>query len=133
MIGAISNALTGLVAASRRAEASASNIANANSTGSLDPQSPNQPYRALTTIQKTDGTGGVIATNIPKDPGIVNAYAPDSPFANAEGLVAAPDVDLAEEAVNLKLAELSYKANIATIKTADAMSDALNNLFDKRV
>ena len=133
MIGAISNALTGLLAASKRAEASADNIANADSVGSLDPSSPDQPYRAQTTVQKTDSTGGVIATNIPKDPGIVNAYAPDSPFANSEGLVAAPDVDLAEEAVNLKLAELAYKANIATIKTADEMSNALNNLFDKRV
>ncbi len=133
MIGAISNALSGLLAASKRVEASASNIANASSAGSLDPTSPNQPYSALTTIQKTDGTGGVTATNVPKQPGFVNAFAPDSPFANTDGYVGAPNVDLAEEAVNLKLAEITYKANIATIKTADEMSHALDNLFDKRV
>jgi flagellar basal-body rod protein FlgC len=133
MIGAISTALTGLLAASKRVEASASNIANASSAGSLDPSSPNQPYQALTTVQTANDTGGVTATNIPKSPGFVNAFAPDSPFANSEGLVGAPDVDLASEAVNLKLAEITYKANIETLKTAGEMSNELLNIFDKRV
>ncbi len=133
MIGAISNALTGLVAASKRAEASASNIANAFSSGSLDPASPNQPYSALTTVQTTNGTGGVTATNIPKKPGFVNAFAPDSPFANSTGQVGAPNVDLSEEIINLKLAEISYKANIATLKTAGEIEDTLLKAFDKRV
>lgn len=133
MTSAISTALSGLQAASKRAEASASNIANASSAGSLDPSSPDQPYRAETTVQTANADGGVTATNVPKSPGIVNAYAPDSPFANSDGYVAAPDTDLTEDVVNLKLAQVSYKANIATIKTADEMNDALLNLFDKTV
>lgn len=133
MIGAISTALTGLFAAGKRVEASASNIANASSAGSLDPTSPNQPFQALTTIQTTNESGGTSATNIPKKPGFVNAYAPDSPFANADGQVGVPNVDLAEEAVNLKLAEISYKANISVLKTASEMSDELLNTFDERV
>lgn len=132
MIGAISTALTGLAAASKKVEASASNIANMGSAGSLDPASPNQPYQALTTVQTANGTGGVSATNIPKQPGFVNAYAPDSPFANSEGIVGAPNVDLAEEAVNLKIAELTYKANISVLKTADEMSNELLNMFDEK-
>jgi flagellar basal-body rod protein FlgC len=132
MIGAISTALTGLLAASKKVEASASNIANMGSAGSLDPTSPNQPYQALTTVQSTNGTGGVIANNIPKTPGFVNAYAPDSPFANSEGLVGAPNVDLAEEAVNLKIAEISYKANIGVLKTAQEMSEELSRVLDKK-
>lgn len=132
MIGAISTALTGLLAASKKVEASASNIANMGSAGSLDPASPNQPYQALTTVQTTAQGGGVQATNIPKKPGFVNAYAPDSPFANADGLVGAPNVDLAEEAVNLKIAEISYKANINVLKTADEMSEELSRLLDKK-
>ncbi len=133
MIGAISNALTGLFAASKRVEASASNIANATSAGSLDPGSPYQPYEALTTIQTANGSGGTQATNIPKSPGIVNAYAPDSPFANSDGLVGVPNTDLAEDAVNLKIAEISYKANLKVLKVANEMSDALLGTFDKRV
>ena len=77
--------------------------------------------------------GRYSAANIPKSPGIVNAYAPDSPFSNADGEVGVPNVDLAEEAVNLKIAEITYKANISVIKTAGEMSNELLNIFDKRV
>ncbi len=133
MIGAISTALTGLFAASKRVEASANNIANVSSAGSLDPASPTQPYQALTTVQTSTESGGTSAANIPKNPGFVNAYAPDSPFANADGEVGVPNVDLAEEAVNLKLAEIAYKANVSVLKTASAMSDELLNTFDERV
>lgn len=133
MIGAISTALSGLFAASKRVEASANNIANASSAGSLDPNAQNRPYEALTTVQSTTESGGVTATNIPKKPGFVNAYAPDSPFANANGEVGVPNVDLAEEAVNLKIAEITYKANIATLRTAQEMAEEMNSLFDKRV
>jgi flagellar basal-body rod protein FlgC len=132
MIGAISTALTGLAASSKKVEASASNIANMGSVGSLDPASPNQPYQALTTVQTANGDGGVTATNIPKKPGFVNAYAPDSPFANTEGIVGAPNVDLAEEAVNLKIAEITYKANISVIKTASEMSEELSRVLDEK-
>lgn len=132
MIGAISTALTGLAASSKKVEASASNIANMGSAGSLDPASPSQPYQALTTVQTANAAGGTSAVNIPKKPGFVNAYAPDLPFANARGMVGLPNVDLAEEAVNLKIAELSYKANISVLQTADEMSKELNRLFDEK-
>lgn len=132
MIGAISTALTGLFAASKKVEASAANIANMGSAGSLAPNSPNRPYEALTTVQTAMQGGGVSAANIPRKPGFVNAYAPDSPFANADGLVGAPNVDLAEEAINLKIAELSYKANINVLKTANEMSEELSRLFDEK-
>lgn len=39
-------------------------------------------------------------------------------------------VDLSEEAVNLLLAETEYKANLATIKTADELSDELLDILD---
>ncbi len=39
-------------------------------------------------------------------------------------------IDLSKEAVNLLLAETEYKANLATIKTADEMSDELLDIFD---
>lgn len=42
-------------------------------------------------------------------------------------------VDLSEEAVNLITAEASYKANIATIKTANELSEELLRVLDKTV
>lgn len=131
MIGAISTALTGLLAASKRADASASNIANMSTAGSVDGTGTYLPYQAQTTVQTANAGGGVTATNVPKQPGIVNVFAPDSPFANSDGLVAVPNVDLAEEAVNLKLAELSYKANISVLKTAEDMTEELLKTVDR--
>ena len=39
-------------------------------------------------------------------------------------------IDLSEEAVNLLLAETEFKANLATIKTADELTDELLDIFD---
>jgi len=39
-------------------------------------------------------------------------------------------IDLSTEAVNLLLAETEFKANLATIKTADELSQELLDIFD---
>ena len=39
-------------------------------------------------------------------------------------------IDLSKEAVNLLLAETEFKANLATMKTADELSDELLDIFD---
>lgn len=45
----------------------------------------------------------------------------------------ADTVELSEEAVKLKVSEAAYKANLATIKSADEMNEALLRLFDETV
>ncbi len=127
MLNAIGIALSGLQAASRKVEASASNIANM--------QTPD--YEALTTAQTAqsdqNGNGqGVSSQNIPKTQAFTPSYAPDSPFANSEGYVNTPNVDLAEEAVNMTLAEVTYKANVAVLKTVDEMTNEMLKTFDKK-
>jgi flagellar hook-associated protein FlgK len=79
MIGAISNALQGLMTSSQSADKAAERIANATNPDYGD------------------------------------------------------TVELSEEAVRLKTAEISYKANLASIKTAQDMSDELMRLFDEKV
>lgn len=133
MIGAITTALSGLLAATKRVETSANNIANAYSGGALDEADGPAPYSAQTVVQKTGQNGGVIAEVTTKDPGFVPAYDPNSPFANEDGLVGAPNVNLAEEAVNLKLAETAYKASLAVIRTADELNEELLKTFDDTV
>ncbi len=132
MINAISIALSGLNAATQRLNASASNIANVTTSGALK-GGGQEPYTALQTTQSALDNGGVTSTTIPKDPGFVPAYSADSPFANADGVIGVPNVSLAEEAINLNIAETTYKANIATLKTAEEMSDELLRLFDEDV
>ena len=135
MINAIQIALSGLAAASKKVEAGASNIANMATSGSLD-DPDNAPYTPLTVQQKTlagDGGGmGVQAEFTPKNPPFVPAYDPDSPFADENGVIGLPNVDLAEEAVNLNLAEYAYKASLRVIQKASEMQDALLRSFDKK-
>ena len=132
MINAIGIALSGLLGASRKVEAVASNVANLNTAGSLEPGGP-APYESVTTASAAQEAGGVKTDIIPKDPAFVPAYDPDSPFANGDGLIGVPNTDLAEESVNLTLAKAAYRANLAVIKTADEMQDELLKSFDREV
>lgn len=137
MTNAIQIALSGLSAAVKKVNASASNIANLQSVGSLEPGGQ-APYTPIGTAQSavTDQSGnglGVRSDYVPKNQPFVPAYSPDSPFADANGIIGVPNVDLAEEAVNLNLAEITYKANIAVLKTAEELSDELFKAFDKKV
>ncbi len=125
MINSITIALTSLNSASMRINASASNIANMNTTGSLEDEN-NAPYTPLTTTSKSiDNPGGVHSNIIPKNDPFIPSYDPDSPFADENGIIGVPNVNLAEETVNMKLAELSYKASLNIIKTSDNMFDEL--------
>ena len=131
MIGAIQTALSGLAAASRKMEATASNIANLDTAGRLDGDP--KPYSTLQSVQQALPNGQGVQANIqPKAQGFVPAYDPDSPFANAEGMIGVPATDLAGESVNMMLAKTAYKASAAVIRTASEMDDALLKTFDDR-
>lgn len=131
MIGAIQTALSGLLAASRKTEAVASNIANMETVGSLE-EGGQKPYTPITTQQTATSSGGVKSTFKPYEPPFVPAYDPNSPFANKDGEIGVPNVDLANEAVNMQVAKIAYGANAAVIRTANEMDDALLNIFDKK-
>ena len=137
MVSSISIALTGLDAASKRLNASASNIANLQTTGSLE-EGGQKPYAPVTTQHTaiTDTQGGVqgVSTKMVQrsDP-FVAAFDPDSPHADANGLIGVPDIDLSEEAVHMLLAETQFKASLAALRTSDEMSSELFRLFDKKV
>ncbi len=50
---------------------------------------------------------------------------PQAPFANQNGLVAAPNVDLSQEMVNQMLASYSFAANARVLKADDRMNQTL--------
>ncbi len=137
MISAINTALTGLASASKQLAASASNIANLQTVGSLE-EGGKAPYTPLRTQQTavTDQSGngqGVQTSFTARENPFVPAFDPDSPFADENGIIGVPNINLAEEAVNLNLAELQYKANLKTIQTASELSDELFRIFDDEV
>ncbi len=134
MIAALSTALTGLHASTARLAASASNVANAGSTGPLNPPpgiAPADARRAYVPIDVAFSSlpgGGVSASYQPRSPAHRAAYDPGSPDADARGLVAAPNVDLAAEALAQIEAALAYRANAAVIGTVDRMLDTVLDL-----
>lgn len=137
MINAIQIALSGMRAATRQVEASASNIANMTTNGALDPADGPPPYQPVSVAQsamtlENGESGGVRAEMILTGRPFTPSYAPDSPFANADGLVGTSSVDLAEEAVQLQIASHSYKANAKTVTIAGEMQDALLGIFDRK-
>lgn len=134
MAASIGIALSGLTAQTRRLDASASNVANVRSTGAVPTtdgtaEGKRAPYQPLAAAQ-SDANPGTRATFTPITPAYLQEYAPDDSAANGDGMVAAPNVDLATERVNQMAASRAYGANIAVVRTQDEM---LTSLLDSKV
>lgn len=117
-------ALSGLNAATRRLEASASNVANMHSYGALDGVEGPAVYAPLEVQLAAQAGGGVGANIAPSARAALLAYDPQASFANAQGFVAAPDVDLPQEMIQLAMASYEMAANLAVIRTADDLAKA---------
>lgn len=122
MINPILTSLSGLQAASKKAEVAASNVANADSIG----------YTPKDVETVSNQAGGVNVTVLERTPAFSPLYSPDSPFADAEGIVYAPAVNIDEELLATKTAEMSYKANIAVMRTQIDMQDTLHRALDEK-
>jgi flagellar basal-body rod protein FlgC len=118
-------AFSGLSAAARRLEASASNIANARSNGALPGENGPIVYAPLEVQLAAQASGGVAASISPSARNALLAYDPQASFANAQGYVAAPAVDLTQDMINLAMASYDFAANLAVIHTAKDMTNAL--------
>jgi flagellar basal-body rod protein FlgC len=129
---------SGMQASFARLDAIMSNVANVMTTGPVPATPPSQPvaggapsvYQAVDVAQTETASGGVQASERPRLPAYELNYAPSSPDANADGYVAAPNVDLATEAVGLAKTRLALRANVAVFKVEDQM---LKSLLDIRV
>jgi flagellar basal-body rod protein FlgC len=122
-------AVSGLTVASLRLQVAASNIANVLSDGPL-PGAPNPDnfpaaYAPLRVNQTDVAGGGTSATISAVSPATVSTFDPGAPFANSDGLVASPNVDLATEMVQLLIARTTYAANAQVIRADAQMSAAL--------
>jgi len=123
-------ALSGLNAASQRLSGAANNIANALDTAPLTPQADQpQPYQPVETVQNPAVGGGTVATSRPVTPASEAIYDPNSPFADNNGLVATPNVDLAQQLVQTQIASVSYQANAKVIQADQNINKATLDLF----
>jgi flagellar basal-body rod protein FlgC len=121
-------AVTGMTAAARRLEVSAANVANIGTSGALPnadgtlPAGAPKAYAPLELVQ-TDVAGGGTQTSITTvKPSTVATSDPQAPFANRDGLVATPNIDLAKEMISQLVAKYSFAANARVLKAGDEMT-----------
>ncbi len=123
----------------------ASNIANVNTTGPLPASggssssagagspgiAPTFPaaYVPLRVDQVSQSSGstpdGTVATVSTVSPSYTAQSDPSAPFANQDGMVAAPNVDLANEFAQLATAKYSFIANAKVIQAYAETTDSL--------
>jgi len=123
----------------------ASNIANANTTGPLPATGGSSPSPAagspgiaptfpaayvplrVDQVSQSSGStpGGTVATVSTVSPSYTAQSDPSAPFANQDGLVAAPNVDLANEFAQLVTAKYSFIANAKVIQAYAETTDSL--------
>lgn len=128
-------AASGLTAERLRMDTIANNLANANTTRSIDggPYRRQVPVFAPILDQSIHGTGGALGRSSqgegvqvvgvvsdPSPPRLV--YDPQHPDANADGYVEMPNVHVVKEMVDLITATRAYEANIAALNAAKSMA-----------
>src|SRR5579872_3111605 len=139
----LSIATSGLSAASLRLNVAATNIANVLTSGPLPAANGSGtpggaggssfpaafvPLQVNQVDQSSGSTpGGTSATVSTVSPSFVAQSDPSAPFANQDGLVAAPNVDLADQFVQLLTAKCSFAANAKVIQ---AYANTTKSLLD---
>src|ERR1700744_531879 len=115
--------VTGLTAASTQLQVSASNVANVDDTAPLPGSGVAGPAPFVPTRVETVslGWGGGLAQLSAAQPTRSSSSAPDNPYADSQGMVATPNVDLANEAVSQMQAAQLYQSSAAVLKANDKM------------
>jgi flagellar basal-body rod protein FlgC len=114
-----------MTAQSMRLNATASNLANADSVVSSD----GKPYRAKQVVFEATpmGTGGEVSKGVRVRQIVEDAsparmvYDPKNPAADDKGYVAFPNVNVVEEMTNMISASRSYQTNVEVMNTAKTM------------
>jgi flagellar basal-body rod protein FlgC len=124
LLSAISASASGLDAQRARLEVAVSNLANAESTRGTD----QQPYRRREIVLEsvageanavfgadTPAAGVRVAAVLEDQSPFRQRFEPSHPDADANGFVSVPNVDVAEEMVDMLGAARAYQANLNAI------------------
>lgn len=130
MFDSIRTALSGLLAAQNSLYSVATNVANSSDESRLTPQPGDAPtFQPIDTVQTSGPNGTVSSTFTPVTPATVTVPDPQSPLANAQGLVGLPNVDLGTQLVTAQTASIAFKANAKVIATSEKMQQTLLNII----
>jgi flagellar basal-body rod protein FlgC len=133
MYGCLDISASGLVANRIRLDVISANIAGKDTI--LNAEGQYEPFRRRIAMlgagdPSRNSDLGVHVAAIEIDPSeLTMKYEPDSPYANAEGYVGYPNVNMITEQMNAMEAARSYEANIAAVEATKSMiSIALQTL-----
>ena len=133
---AVNVAASALNAERTRIEVAVSNIANAQSTGGAN----GQPYRRRDVVLSADpiqsfdsalgrasATGVKVSAIVEDTSPAKRQYDPSHPDADGEGYVMLPNVNPAEEMVDMVRYQRAYEAAARVVSIADQLLDVLIN------
>ena len=124
MVSAINTSLSGLEAAGRRIEVAAQNIANQNTTlTQVNGVESRQPYLPQDIVQISEAGGGVRTVERTATEPTTQRFDPSN--TNGDSLETVPNVNVAEQLVNLQIASYDYQANLKAIKVASSIEQSL--------
>jgi flagellar basal-body rod protein FlgC len=127
----ISSTSSALDAERIRMDVVSQNIANVDTTRGLDGkpyQRQQVVFQSVLNAQQAAGSPGLSAQTVQiariqndnRPPRMV--YNPSHPDANAQGMVAMPDINMHEEMVDMIASSRAYEANLAVVKNARSMA-----------
>jgi flagellar basal-body rod protein FlgC len=131
LLSGIDSTASALDAERVRMDVISENIANVNTTKGADGkpyQRQQVVFESVLSAKQQSGVGGAAPqttqiVHIAKDtspPHMV--YNPSHPEANAQGMVAMPNINIHEEMVDMIASSRSYEANLAVVKNARTMA-----------
>ena len=137
LFSAIQVSSSGMSAERTRAELLVENMANAETTRTPDggpykrkdavfsSEVQSSPFSAV--FQNELGTGVTVSDVVQDDRAPLSRYMPGHPDADANGYVAFPNMNPAEDMVDLLNASRSYQANVSAMT---AVKDMINHSLD---
>ncbi len=128
MFGAMDIAISGLKANRRQMDVITSNVVNSRTTDAGN----GKPYRRLEALLETTGDGvtGVQVSKIVEDMSdFQRLLKPGHPDADSDGYVMMPNVNMAQEVINLNMASRAYQASAAVMKRYQKMVETSLNLL----
>ena len=131
LLSGIDSTAAALNAERIRMDVVSENIANVNTTKGLDGKPYQRQQVMFESVLKNQQNGAagasgaqsVTIAQVVKDtrpPRMV--YNPTHPDADADGMVAMPDINISEEMVDMIASSRSYEANLAVAKNAHSMA-----------
>ena len=111
-----------LSAQAQRLNATASNLANADSATSASGQAYRAKQVVFEAVPLEGGATSVKVARVIDDPSpLKQVYDPKHPMADDKGYVSMPNVNVVDEMVNMLSASRSYQTNVETMNAAKAL------------